>query len=131
MIIPKSVYYGLRGLAYLARTRKLCSIAEISEKEGVSLPFLEKIFQKLKKAGLVDSKKGLSGGYFLKMAPRKIKMAKIMETLGQDLGPKIPCLIKTEKCCGKARICSSKKAWEKLHKSFQSSIEAVTLTDFL
>lgn len=76
MLISKSVYYGLRGMAYLAKESHLCSIQEIAKREKIPAFFLEKIFQKFKKAGLINSKKGLNGGFFLVLPSRKITLKK-------------------------------------------------------
>jgi len=56
-------------------------IAEISKKKKIPLKFLENILLELKKAGLLDSKKGKGGGYFFKVEPADIKLAQVMRLI--------------------------------------------------
>ena len=79
-MLSKKSQYAFKALAYL--TEKFDQgpvlISEISAKKKVPLKFLENILLELKKAGILESKKGKGGGYFLKKNPSEIKVATIV-----------------------------------------------------
>ena len=66
-------------------------IAEISKKKRIPLKFLENILLELKKAGVLDSKKGKGGGYFFKVAPKDISLAKIVRLIDGPIAM-LPCV---------------------------------------
>lgn len=66
-------------------------IAEIAKKKKIPLKFLENILLELKKAGILDSKKGKGGGYFFKMSPKEVSMAKIMRLIDGPIAM-LPCV---------------------------------------
>jgi len=63
MKISKKAYYGLRAAVSLAEAQGPVSARELAERERIPEDFLEKILQKLRKAGIVESTKGVEGGY--------------------------------------------------------------------
>jgi len=65
MKISKKAYYGLRATVSLAEAQGPVSAHELAEREHIPEDFLEKILQKLRKAGIVESTKGVEGGYTL------------------------------------------------------------------
>lgn len=75
--------YGIQALfdiAYYARGGAAQS-KDISERQGIPARFLEQIFQDLKKAGLVASKRGPRGGYQLARPPEEIRVGDIIRAL--------------------------------------------------
>lgn len=126
MFISKDVYYGIRGLIYISKKRVPVPIKEISEKEEIPSFFLEKIFQKLKEGGLVDSRKGSGGGYFLTLDTRKITLRKIFLALKKnDLFP--PC----SKTCLKEKGCQLKTPWQDFYLKLNFLLDQTTLDSFL
>lgn len=81
-------------------------IAEIAKKKRIPLKFLENILLELKKAGMLDSKKGKGGGYFFKEDPANIKLAKVMRLIEGPIAL-LPCVSLNfyEKC----KDCDEKK----------------------
>lgn len=75
--------YGLECLIYMARYRpvEVITIKEIVAKENFSSAYVEKIFQRLRAAGIVTSHQGKEGGYSLKRPPSKISLKEIIEAL--------------------------------------------------
>ncbi|MCV2881227.1 Rrf2 family transcriptional regulator [Actibacterium sp. XHP0104] len=72
--------YAMVALADLALQPEggLTSLAEISKRQDISLPYLEQLFVKLRRAGLVDSVRGPGGGYRLAKAPSEIRVSDIL-----------------------------------------------------
>jgi len=120
--------YGLRAMVYLAKNKnKICPLKEISNKEGISFDYLEKIISKLEKFGLAKAKKGVQGGYFLAKNPSKIKIGEIIESL-EGKSNLVKCL---QYFCPRSKKCSAKIFWQKLNKAINSALNSVTLADLI
>jgi Rrf2 family protein len=79
--------YGLRCLLELGRRTEgdSLTIAEMSRREGISAPNVAKIMRVLRKAGLVNSTRGQSGGYVLARRPAEIPVSEVLSALGGRL----------------------------------------------
>ncbi len=66
-------------------------IAEISKKKKIPLKFLENILLELKKAGILESKKGKGGGYYFAVSPSEVPMAKVIRLLDGPIAL-LPCV---------------------------------------
>lgn len=79
--------YAMVALADLALARKddLISLAEISRRQDVSLPYLEQLFVKLRRAGLVEAVRGPGGGYRLARGPADIRVSEILEAVEETV----------------------------------------------
>lgn len=110
-MLSKKTKYGLKALAYLAcRTdRKPVQIAEIAKHENIPQKFLESILLTLRKAGILSSKKGKGGGYYLMKEPDEIQMTSVMRVLEGPIAM-IPCVSLNfyEKCndCPDEKTCA-------------------------
>jgi Rrf2 family protein len=100
--------YAFKALSYL--TVKFNEgpvlISEIAKKKKIPLKFLENILLELKKAGILDSKKGKGGGYFLRQRPDKVKVATVIRLINGPIAM-LPCvsLYFYERC----KNCDEKK----------------------
>ena len=81
MKLSRKTYYGLRACLALAQTKDILSIQALSEQESIPFGYLEKILQSLRKAGVVEAKKGTSGGYTLATKPEDISVWTILFAL--------------------------------------------------
>lgn len=132
MKISTKSQYGLRAMAHLANSKeKICCLKLISEKEGISFDYLEKIMSKLEKEGLVDAKKGVKGGYFLKKPAKKIRIGEIIESLeGKTFLAR--CLgSKKNFKCSRAKKCSARRIWKRLQESLATALNSITLADLI
>jgi len=113
MRLSKRGEYGLRAMITLADVQKnsptgMIQIKEISAREEIPAKFLEQILLALKNAGLVHSKMGVGGGYYLARAPKEITLGQIVRTLDGPLAPikcvsqmaYEPCGCPDEETCG-------------------------------
>jgi Rrf2 family protein len=82
-MLSKKTKYGIKALTYLAKqeNKTPVAIATISKKENISLKFLESILLTLRKNGILGSKKGKGGGYYLLKEPAEIPMTAVMRIL--------------------------------------------------
>ena len=95
--------YGVRAMfdmAFNAGTLPV-QIKDISRRQAISPRYLEQIFQDLKRAGLVKSRRGPQGGYFLARKPEEISVGEIILAAEGELQ-----LVD----CGKRRACKGRKA---------------------
>ncbi len=79
--------YAMVALAdlALAASDDLVSLAEISKRQDISLPYLEQLFVKLRRANLVESARGPGGGYRLARSPDAIRVSEIMEAVDETV----------------------------------------------
>ncbi len=92
-MLSKKTKYGVKALAFIARQAddKPVQIATISESENISHKFLETILLSLKKIGVVGSKKGKGGGYYLLKKPAEICMTDVIRQLEGPIAL-VPCV---------------------------------------
>jgi Rrf2 family protein len=92
-MLNKKTQYAFQALMYLAEHHEQgpILIAEISEKKRIPLKFLENILLELRKAGMLESKKGKGGGYFLKLPPSQIRLADIIRKIDGPIAM-LPCV---------------------------------------
>ena len=69
----------------IAKGDDLTSLAEISQRQDISLPYLEQLFVRLRRAGLVESVRGPGGGYRLAKTPETIRVADILEAVDETV----------------------------------------------
>ncbi|MDV7145059.1 Rrf2 family transcriptional regulator [Tropicimonas sp. TH_r6] len=79
--------YAMVALTDLALVphEKLVTLAEISERQDISLPYLEQLFVKLRRAGLVESVRGPGGGYRLGRVPEQIRVAEVLAAVDETV----------------------------------------------
>src|SRR4030042_4510782 len=102
MIFSTKSEYGLRALVSLAKNQDKApySLAKIAKEEKISLAYLERLFARLKKAKIVQSAKGVNGGYKLSRPASKISVKDIFTALEGSLAPYI--------CAGIGGLCGKK-----------------------
>ncbi|HTS44601.1 MAG TPA: Rrf2 family transcriptional regulator [Puia sp.] len=100
-MLSKKSQYAFQALMYLAEKDKNqpVLIAEISKKKKIPLKFLENILLELKKAGILESKKGKGGGYYFAQNPRDVPLSTIIRLIDGPIAL-LPCvsLYFYEKC---------------------------------
>ena len=92
-MLSKKTQYAFKALMYLAQhtDKGPVLIAEIAKKKKIPLKFLENILLELKKAGVLESKKGKGGGYYFAVPPSQVPMAKVMRLLDGPIAL-LPCV---------------------------------------
>lgn len=92
-MLSKKTQYAFKALMYLAQQddKTPVLIAEIAKKKKIPLKFLENILLELKKAGILDSKKGKGGGYYFAVPPSQVPVAKVIRMLDGPIAL-LPCV---------------------------------------
>lgn len=119
--------YALRAMIMLAEHYGdgPLTIRSISEKQEISLKYLETIMRTFATAGLVISAKGKSGGFILAKNPKEITMTEILKTSEGTLSP-VACLDNPDICALK-ESCKSMKMWSGLKEITLRYLDSVTL----
>lgn len=107
----------------------LVSLSEIAERQSISLSYLEQLFVRLRRAGLVDSVRGPGGGYRLARPPREISIADIMTAVDERLNA-MGCDGRIgEGCGGSTALCLTHNLWEQLSAHVHVFLTRTTLAD--
>ena len=122
--------YALRLMMELALqpAGESVSLNEISQRQQISLKYLQQIVIPLTKAGLVSSVRGSQGGYYLTKAPRQYTTGEIFRAVEGSLAP-IPCLEVDD--CPRRDGCRSRQFWAGLEQTVNTYLDGVTLADLL
>jgi Rrf2 family protein len=130
--------YAVRAMTELAASYGSgpMPLSQVAEKEGISLDYLEHLMGVLRKHGLVESARGVRGGYSLAVPPEQISIRDIMWASDGPFMP-IDCLdfagSDQPSCCyGKLKPeCTTREVWVKLQESVTKTMESITLADLL
>src|SRR6476620_3511820 len=92
-MLSRKAQYAFRALTLLVNKYEEgpVLISEISKRKRIPLKFLENILLELKKAGVLDSKKGKGGGYFIKADPAKTTVASVIRIVDGPIAL-LPCV---------------------------------------
>jgi Rrf2 family cysteine metabolism transcriptional repressor len=139
MMFSTKAEYGVRVMVELARQagEEPMPLAEIAERGGLPLAYLEHLVARLRKAGLVDSRRGSRGGYLLARSPTAITMAEVVEALEGSIAPiecisegsdgSIVCSRETEP----GHVCPTKLLWTRVRFSIVRTLQEMTLADLV
>ena len=104
------------------------TLAEIAKRQGISLSYLEQLFAKLRRSGLVDSVRGPGGGYNLAMEPNKISVAEIIVAINENIDA---TRCGGEKNCHGDETCLTHQLWEDLSIRIHEFLSGITLGDLV
>jgi Rrf2 family protein len=135
-MLSKKAQYGLRALLALAREnhQNPVLISDLAQREGLPRKFLELILLELKNQGILQSKKGKGGGYFLGRAPEAITVGNVIRILDGPLAP-LPCVSQTayRKCddCENENTCGVRIVMKEVRDETARILDGTTLADVL
>jgi Rrf2 family cysteine metabolism transcriptional repressor len=151
MMFSTKAEYGVRVMVALARRASAAQdtpgvargldpvvpLAEIAEHDGLPLAYLEHLVARLRKAGLIDSRRGARGGYMLARPAAEITMAEVVEALEGSIAP-IECIslgADGQVVCSResdpGHVCPTKLLWTRVRGSIVSTLMETTLADLL
>jgi Rrf2 family iron-sulfur cluster assembly transcriptional regulator len=102
------------------------SLAEISERQDISLSYLEQLFSKLRRAELVISMRGPGGGYQLNHSPDRIAIADIVAAVDESVDA---TLCGGQADCHDNRLCLTHDLWMDLSNQIREFLSNITLAD--
>lgn len=130
--LSKKTQYSLRALYSLARLGQGVSvlISDLSEQEQIPKKFLEQILLGLKQKGLVASRRGRSGGYYLDVDPNQVSIGSIIRMVDGPLAP-LPCASESSfrKCdeCPDIRFCGTSMIMRQVRDATAAILDNTTL----
>jgi Rrf2 family protein len=152
MMFSTRAEYGVRVMTHLARAASEASgregearagsdpvsLASIADAEGLPLAYLEHLVQRLRRAELVDSRRGAHGGYTLSRPADEITMAEVVEALEGDIAP-IECISAQDDgtlvCARETQPghdpCPTKFLWTRVQGSIVRTLSDMTLADLV
>jgi Rrf2 family protein len=126
--------YGTRMLIDIAENYHdgPVSVAEIAGRTGISEKYMEKLIRKLKRAGLVLSKRGPKGGHVLAKPAASITVGDIVRALEEWVVLK-GCSSTKDTCASCQRVddCPTKNVWEQANQAMFATLDAYTLQSLL
>ena len=135
-MLSKKTKYALKAMMVLAKEygQGPVLISDIAQREGIPRKFLELILLELRNQGVLQSKKGKGGGYFLGRPPQQISVGQIVRILEGPLAP-LPCVSKTAymRCreCRDERTCGIRMVMKEVRDSTAKILDSTTLADML
>jgi Rrf2 family cysteine metabolism transcriptional repressor len=137
MMFSTKAEYGIRVMAHLARHdgSQPISLSSIADAEGLPLAYLEHLVQRLRKAELVESRRGAHGGYTLARPAAEVSMAEIVAALEGEIAP-IECITADADgvvTCARegASPCPTKLLWTRVQGSIVRTLNEMTLDDLV
>jgi Rrf2 family protein len=133
-VLSKKSKYGLKALLGLAQgaDRQPVLVSTLADRDAIPKKFLEAILLELKRRGVVESKKGRGGGYFLRRPPSKITFGEVIRALDGPLAA-VPCVSQTAymKCaeCVDEATCGVRIAMQEVRDATARILDHTTLAD--
>jgi len=135
-MISKKTKYAFKALIALAGqpSGQPMLIADLARQENIPKKFLEFILLSLRKGGILQSRIGKGGGYYLLLPPAKISVGMVIRILESDLAP-VPCLSDTnyahcDECYDEA-TCGIKLVMTDVNNVLTSILDSLSLADML
>jgi Rrf2 family transcriptional regulator, cysteine metabolism repressor len=131
--------YGVRVMVELARrgSEDPVPLAEIADHEGLPLAYLEHLVARLRRAGLIESRRGAHGGYLLARDATQITMAEVVEALEGAIAP-VECISSgpdgTVRCARETdpeHVCTTKLLWTRVRSSIIQTLQQTTLAELV
>tara|TARA_B100000029_G_scaffold501026_1_gene573699 strand:- start:429 stop:860 length:432 start_codon:yes stop_codon:yes gene_type:complete len=133
MKITSKGRYAVMAMVDIARNsnRSPCNLTHVSIRQNISLPYLERIFNDLKKANLVESQRGPGGGYRLSKSPNEIQILEIFYAIDEKIKA-TGCLNNPNNfCTGEGKKCLTHEFWEGLEDLIGNYLQSISLSDLI
>lgn len=123
--------YGVRAIFDIAYNYggQPVQVKDISKRQKISPRYLEQIFQRLKKTGVLKSKRGPNGGYYLTKMPKEITVGDILRATEGSLQLVFCTTAKKIKKCDLLERCVTRSVWEETGKIMTKFLDSVTIQD--
>ena len=132
MMVSTKGRYALTVMVDLAKLSDggFVSLADIAERENLSMKYLESIISILNKGGMLKSLRGKNGGYKLDREPKDYNISEILLLTEGTLAP-VNCIMQEGIQCEKAATCSTLPLWAGLDNVIDKYLSTITLEDII
>ena len=123
--------YAVMAIADMAAQGEggVVSLSEISVRQGISLSFLEQLFAKIRRAGLVESQRGAMGGYILAVPPTVLTLDRIIHAVDEDIKAHGCTPDAKRACTGRTDRCLTHNLWGALENHIGHFLASITVQD--
>lgn len=130
MILTTKGRYAVMAVIEVADNKedKPLSLATISKRQNISLSYLEQIFARLRREGIVKSIKGPGGGYILGRDSSQITASQVIKAIGETI-KMTRCATDKGGCVTKSAKCKTHSLWRGLEDSIYQYLDSITLQD--
>lgn len=130
MMLTAKGRYAVMAMVDIAKHHngKPVSLSDIAERQGITVPYLEQIFSKLKQSGVVKSVRGPGGGYRLSTAARDISIADIVMAAEESI-KMTRCDHHSKGCMGDHSRCLTHDLWDGLGRTIHAYLASISLED--
>lgn len=130
MRLSTKAQYAVRALVDLSlhSEGRPVALKEIAQREDIPLNYLEQLFFRLKKGGIVTSVRGPGGGYLLARCSSQILVGEIIATVEEPLNP-VSCLDGAESSCSRVSRCVTHNVWKELGERIRLFLDSINLED--
>jgi len=123
MLVTRETDYAIRCVLYLARDRdQITSVGEIAERMNIPRSFLAKILQRLVREGIVESIRGVKGGFRLIRQPEEITLLEVFTAM-QGVAPVNTCAIDKRRCRMNP-ACAVHAIWTEIRKDVERRLSS-------
>lgn len=131
MRLSSKTRYAVRALIDLAINYKgkPILIKDIAKRQRISVRYLENIFTVLRAGGILNSNKGLGGGFYLKKVPEHINMLDVVNLL--EGGVSLVECVDSNIICNISKKCVTRNVWSNLNDVIKKNLASVTLEDLI
>ena len=134
MRVSSKAHYGLRMMTEFARGygHGPLSIAEVARTEHLPVAYLEQLAAQLRRGGLVQSTRGVHGGYSLARAPEKISVLDVVRIVEGEVAP-VECVSVdyVTGSCMREGACASRGLWQRLKEMIDGVLSQTTIADLI
>jgi len=120
--------YGVVVMSQLHQQADMMTAPELTQATGLPAPTVSKLLKQLAKAGLLDSHRGVNGGYTLTRALEDVTAMEIIEALDGPVAL-TACVEGAEDACNVESLCPMKGGWDKVNAAVRNALCEVTLAD--
>lgn len=119
--------YSIKAMLDLALQRGIgpSSVRAIAQRQNIPMPYLEKLLIALRRAGLVESLRGMHGGYQLAREPKDIFLGEILQAVGESLAVAIP----TSTADDRIEDWVTSSLWKRLSQKLGEALNQISLED--
>jgi Rrf2 family protein len=128
MNITAKSKYAVRALVELARrsTGAPVPLLTLAEAQAISPQFLEQLFSTLRRAGILQSQRGVYGGFRFARPPEHVTVLEVVEALD---GPIEPAVCTTSEACERRAVCSVSDVWMQAKCAVESVLGGVSIKE--
>jgi Rrf2 family iron-sulfur cluster assembly transcriptional regulator len=126
--------YAVMAMADLARRQdepcRAVALSDIAARQEISLSYLEQLFARLRRKGLVQSARGPGGGYRLSRTAEETTIADIVHAVDEPIRA-VRCAAQGKGCMSKGERCLTHDLWEHLGDRIEDYLASVSLADVI